>query len=38
MVPEDSTAARMPRPGATIGSATLLSSARVIALSFTLFS
>src|SRR6266545_5742507 len=30
MVPEDSSAARMPRPGATIASATLLSSARFI--------
>src|SRR5262245_31495802 len=28
MVPEDSSAARMPRPGATMASATLLSSAR----------
>ena len=30
MVPEDSSAARMPRPGATMASATLLSSARFI--------
>src|ERR1700738_4601265 len=31
MVPDDSSAARMPRPGATIASAILLSSARFIA-------
>src|SRR5215471_3084708 len=31
MVPDDSSAARMPRPGATMASATLLSSARFIA-------
>src|SRR5215470_15189090 len=30
IVPEDSSAARMPRPGATMASATLLSSARDI--------
>src|SRR6266508_375245 len=30
MVPDDSSAARMPRPGATMASATLLSSARFI--------
>src|SRR5712691_1027215 len=30
IVPEDSSAARMPRPGATMASATLLSSARFI--------
>src|SRR5690349_6367122 len=30
MVPEDSSAARMPRPGATMALATLLSSARFI--------
>src|SRR6476620_12060031 len=34
MVPDDSSAARMPRPGATMASATLLSSARFIAFSF----
>src|SRR3977135_1085741 len=33
MVPDDSSAARMPRPGATMASATLLSSARFIAFS-----
>ena len=33
MVPVDSSAARMPRPGATIASATLFSSARFIAVS-----
>src|ERR1700736_5960511 len=36
MVPEDSSAARMPRPGATMASATLLSSARFIAVSVVL--
>src|SRR2546429_7409664 len=30
MVPDDSSAARLPRPGATMASATLLSSARFI--------
>src|SRR6266511_1865401 len=34
MVPEDSSAARMPRPGATIASATLFNSARFIGASF----
>ena len=33
MVPEDSSAARMPRPGATMASATLFSSARFIVVS-----
>src|SRR5579883_3117395 len=33
MVPVDSSAARMPRPGATIASATLCNSTRFIALS-----
>src|SRR6476659_9287418 len=33
MVPDDSSAARMPRPGATMASATLLSSARFIVFS-----
>src|SRR5581483_3733739 len=33
MVPVDSSAARMPRPGAVMASATLFSSARFIALS-----
>src|SRR4051812_23602406 len=38
MVPEDSSAARMPRPGAVIATATLFSSARFIALSSCQFS
>src|SRR5882724_10527474 len=36
MVPEDSSAARMPRPGATMALATLLSSARFMVSSISL--
>src|SRR5688500_7386431 len=38
IVPEDSSAARMPRPGATMASATLLSSARFMGTAPCLFS
>ena len=36
MVPEDSSAARMPRPGATMAAATLFNSARFIGASFVM--